>query len=222
MPQSRLQRPSGPASTAMIGENLKHFQQNVKFLQRLVDSIGKQPVADQQLRAQIAVVDDLAVRIGQQLSEQVRDLERRPKHEAAALRVQHAKLSKDYNRVLNQCKLVKQKAIEKQNQLRAAPSDFKVLRDPETIEGDLKLQVQLQDEAVNEAILLEREKEMVEIHQKVSKVNEIFRDLANIVADQQEEIDSVEQMVDRSHQHARQGLTEVEKANEHNAGCVVS
>jgi t-SNARE complex subunit (syntaxin) len=62
-----------------------------------------------------------------------------------------------------------------------------------------------------------------EIHQTVSQVNECFKDLADIVAGQQNEIDAVESMIERSHQHARSGLSHVEKASESaDAGCTVS
>jgi t-SNARE complex subunit (syntaxin) len=54
-------------------------------------------------------------------------------------------------------------------------------------------------------------------------VNEVFKDLADIVSDQQQEIDAVESMIEKSHQHARSGLEHVEKAsNSQEAGCVLS
>jgi t-SNARE complex subunit (syntaxin) len=59
--------------------------------------------------------------------------------------------------------------------------------------------------------------------QAVSQVNEVFKDLADIVADQQQEIDAVESMIEKSHQHARSGLKHVEKANDsQEAGCLIS
>lgn len=68
----------------------------------------------------------------------------------------------------------------------------------------------------------EREEEIMEIHQNVTKVNEVFKDLADIVNDQQQEIDSVESMIERSNQHAKSGLKQVEKASEHQSGCSIS
>jgi t-SNARE complex subunit (syntaxin) len=74
-----------------------------------------------------------------------------------------------------------------------------------------QVQVSTHDAAINEDILREREEEIREIHQTVSKVNEVFKDLAEIVNDQQHEIDAVQSMIGRSHQHAQSGLQQVEK-----------
>lgn len=179
-----------------------------------------------EVRAQTLVVDDLSIRIGQQLSEQVAQFDRVPRHESASLRAQHSKLSKDYTRVLNVFRSVKEKADRKNAEAvdvqATRPAPARVLRDQKTLEHDTQLRAQLQEEAINEAILREREEEIQEIHQNVVKVNEIFKDLAELVNDQQEDIDNVETMIARSNQHARRGLAEVEQANATNAGCCIS
>ena len=69
----------------------------------------------------------------------------------------------------------------------------------------------MQEQAINEAILREREEEIQQINSDVRKVNEIFRDINDIVKDQQQEIDAVESMIEKSHQHAKSGLDQVEK-----------
>ncbi len=83
-------------------------------------------------------------------------------------------------------------------------------------------QQQLLHEELDEGLLREREAELLQINQSVVKVNEIFRDLGELVARQQEDIDSIEQNVERSHAAARSGLEQVEKAAKHQAGCVIA
>jgi t-SNARE complex subunit (syntaxin) len=56
----------------------------------------------------------------------------------------------------------------------------------------------------------------------VGQVNEIFRDLAQIVNKQQEDIDTIEQNVEQSHKAAKSGLDQVEKAAKYQPGCIIS
>ena len=70
----------------------------------------------------------------------------------------------------------------------------------------------MQEEAINDAILREREEEIRTINADVHKVNEIFRDLATLVDKQQDDVDKIGELVERSHAHAEKGLDQVQKA----------
>jgi hypothetical protein len=88
--------------------------------------------------------------------------------------------------------------------------------------GGSTRQQQLLHEDLDEGLLREREEELLQINQSVVKVNEIFRDLGELVARQQEDIDGIEQNVERSHAAARSGLEQVEKAAKYQSGCVIA
>lgn len=75
--------------------------------------------------------------------------------------------------------------------------------------------------AHNEALIEEREQDINRIHQSVAQVNEIFRDLAAIVADQQTAIDDIESHVHESMQQTQHGLDEVKKASEMQSSCAI-
>jgi hypothetical protein len=75
--------------------------------------------------------------------------------------------------------------------------------------------------AHNEALIEEREKDIERIHQSVAQVNEIFRDLAAIVQEQQASIDDIETHVNDSLQQTQQGLDEVRKASEMQRTCTI-
>lgn len=214
---------------AQISENLQNFQHNVSLLQNLVESMDRNAEALAQVDSQVAVVHDLSVRIGQQLTDQVSFIESRPRDEATSLKITHAKLGKDYNRVLQQFRVAEDRARQKQRAIGSrrreggpGSNGSRVVRDKAVLDQDERLRVAMQQQAIDEAIVREREDEIREIHQNVTKVNEIFKDLAEIVNDQQEDINTVEAMIEKSHAHARSGLDQVEKANEHQQGCVVS
>ncbi|RMX66599.1 hypothetical protein DD238_005048 [Peronospora effusa] len=75
--------------------------------------------------------------------------------------------------------------------------------------------------AQNEVLIQEREDDIVKIHQSVAQVNEIFRDLAAIVHDQQGDLDVIETHVEKSREETQKGLEEVKKASEMQGFCVV-
>lgn len=99
-----------------------------------------------------------------------------------------------------------------------APGDLDVMIGEERVQ----LQVAMQEEAINDAILAEREEEIREINQNVHKVNEIFRDLATLVDKQQNEVDQISELVEKSHQHAEKGLDQVQKAAKLQPSCTIS
>lgn len=75
--------------------------------------------------------------------------------------------------------------------------------------------------AHNEALIEEREKDIEKIHKSVAQVNEIFRDLAAIVSEQQTAIDDIETHIHESLEQTQHGLEEVKKASEMQSRCVI-
>ena len=86
----------------------------------------------------------------------------------------------------------------------------------------VQLQVAMQEEAINDAILREREEEIRTINADVHKVNEIFRDLATLVDKQQADVDQIGDLVEKSHAHAEKGLDQVQKAAKLQPTCALS
>ena len=80
---------------------------------------------------------------------------------------------------------------------------------------------QTQDQIQNQ-LIAERDVEILAINKEMSKVNDIFKDLASIVDSQQVEIDNIETLMEESHLHAKAGLEQVQQANEYQKGCVLS
>ncbi len=70
------------------------------------------------------------------------------------------------------------------------------------------------EDRLQEEIMREREEEIRNINRGMHTVNEIYKDLAHIVSQQQHDIDTIETQMDQAHTSAQQGLQQVEKANE--------
>ncbi|GMH78988.1 hypothetical protein TrLO_g7714 [Triparma laevis f. longispina] len=62
------------------------------------------------------------------------------------------------------------------------------------------------------ALVSERNREIEQIQGSMIKVNEVYNDLANLVDEQQIEIDDIEQNILASHERAQAGFTQLEKA----------
>lgn len=78
----------------------------------------------------------------------------------------------------------------------------------------MQQQLQLQEDRLNEEIMREREEEIRNINKGMHTVNEIYKDLAHIVGQQQHDIDKIETQMEDSRANAESGLKQVEKANE--------
>jgi len=68
------------------------------------------------------------------------------------------------------------------------------------------------EEEYNKKLMQEREAEILEINKKMHTVDEIYKDLAKIVVDQQDLIDNIDTSIDVAHAHAKDGMGQIEDA----------
>ena len=69
----------------------------------------------------------------------------------------------------------------------------------------------------------EREEEIKNIHKGMHQVNEIYKDLAHLVDNQQEGIDQIETQMENTKENTATGLKHIEKANESSQSqCTIS
>jgi hypothetical protein len=87
----------------------------------------------------------------------------------------------------------------------------------------MQQQIQLQEDRLHEEIMREREEEIRNINKGMHTVNEIYKDLAHLVGQQQDHVDQIETQMEDSRANAESGLKQVEKANEKygNSQCTV-
>ena len=219
-------------TTDRAANALRQLRQNVALLERLcdmVDSAGPAG-ADAELRQQVAVqrgvVEDLTRATRRHLTELLRDAENSPPATAPRRRAAHARLRTDFERVEDRIRQATRRlgrvaAAPPVPPARPPPAGTAAGRDrspPRPPPGDVdllvgeqrvQLQVAMQDEDIDEALVREREAELRNINADVHKVNEIFRDLATLVDKQQDDVDKIGDLVERSHAHAEKGLDQV-------------
>ncbi|CAM9581744.1 unnamed protein product [Phaeothamnion confervicola] len=223
--------------TARLSDYLMQYSQNVTIMHRLVQSLGAArdtPELRSQYRCQRDVVTDLAGRVEAELRLQAQGLEDKTRQDAARLRATHTKLSKDYGRVNGIARELMAEAAkrideaDRHRRAQAALEDDAAAAAAQhggalaSEDSERLLQMQMQEEAINQAIIEETEEELRSINRSLYKVNEIYRDLANIVAQQQEQVEHIEVTTEAAHQRAQQGLQQVQKANSSQSSCTVS
>jgi len=75
------------------------------------------------------------------------------------------------------------------------------------------LLVQQREEEYALRVMQQREEEMRDIHRKMNVVNEIYKDLGEVVDQQQEQIDAIEDKFGNAADATRRGMEQIEKAN---------
>ncbi|KAF4033953.1 putative t-SNARE coiled-coil homology domain-containing protein [Phytophthora infestans] len=208
-----LSLPSSQARQAVEGATLKleQFQRQVLAIKRVSVASGS---VDEDLHDRIRFACLLQEEIAKALARVPVD---------AANSLIKRKLCKDFESISNQLETavlrVSAREQEQQQALKDQQQDGRIVAEHQ---GQVFEFAELENEiAHNEALIEEREQDINKIHQSVAQVNEIFRDLASIVQDQQGAIDDIETHVHESMQQTQQGLDEVKKASDAQGYCTI-
>ena len=73
-----------------------------------------------------------------------------------------------------------------------------------------------------EQLAKEREAEIAKIVQSMQEINAMFKDLAELVADQGDMVERIDAQMDEASLRAKAGLEEVRQASKHQQKCIVS
>jgi len=218
----------------IISDHLLQYQQNVTILQKIVQAIGTQQDTDElqdQYRTQLDAVNELCRRIEMRLKNLAADLDHLNRQEAARRRAAHTKLLKDFKRLKALQDSLAAEAARRQTRIAEERRKIEVANgldgtgQTEVVdrrEREVMLRAQMQEQKVNQAIIEETEQEMLEINKKLYQVNEIYRDLAELVVDQKEQVEHIEITTEAAHSRAKAGLEQVKKAQESQPVCLIS
>lgn len=193
-----------------------------------------------QYEAQVDVIGQLEKRVEgllqQQLQQSTSGVSTNPQRVTII-----TKLKRDFERVQLQAKSLQEAATPKVKSIRSTnssnnnmrlygnttSSDYSNTQQP-SAESNIAdqqrlIQIQMQEDRLAAEIMREREEEIRNINRGMHQVNEIYKDLAHIVGEQQEQIDTIENQMDDARANAEAGLHQVEKANEKfgNSQCTV-
>ncbi|KAF0691890.1 Aste57867_16974 [Aphanomyces stellatus] len=201
-----------------LGIKLEQYQRQVAAVRRQAQNAPSSIEAQQDLEDRIK----FACMLQDEIAKLLPQLPRTP-----AMEVSRRKLLKDFERISNQLEgAVQDVANAQMKQSDALRQEVERGDGSNSLQATVNGQViefkQLDNEiAHNEALIEERAKDIDRIHQSVAQVNEIFRDLAAIVGEQQGAIDDIGNHIEESLAQTQQGLTEVKKAAANQSSCQI-
>ena len=232
-PSTILEEQQAESVTGMgysaLSDDILAYRRHVDILQKLAATAGtpQETAATQmQLRLQTDVVSELGQKIETKLLASERTLASNGGGggggggpTAAQARATHAKLTRDYRRVETifkniQMDIKRRKGLAEARRKEALEEEERKKYSGDAQEEARRMQLQMQEDRLAEEIIREREEEIRNINKGMHTVNEIYKDLAHIVGDQQDDIDAVEDHMEDANKNAQAGLNQVQKANE--------
>ncbi len=228
-----------------LSAELQQYQVlSVKLKEKVGDLRRRKGVSVEErteLDAQISDIQALETRIRNQLESQTKQLDQLPRAEIAKSRIALVKLTKDFERVKATADLTISEAAAVKVDLNSKSNAGSSLDQKDTVfqmgnqsnspskpkammkGGELQFENQLQGQAVDDLIAEERERDILKMNQDLRLVNEMFKDMAQIVEKQQPAIEQVAVAAEASHERAKAGLEQVQQAAAHQGGgCFIS
>lgn len=225
---------SASTATSQISDSLTQYHRNVGILEKIAQSLltnnggRNRSELEQQYKAQSDVLRQLESRLKEQIMGQrqrIKNQSQTSSHKQALL-----KLERDFERVqatVTHTKSKVQKQMKQYQQMDSARiQDEQAARSNNSARSALEQQRMLiQRDKLQQEIMQEREDEIRKINKGMHQVNQIYKDLAHIVGEQQEHVDQIEDKMEESKIAAQSGLDQIHKANERQGmgadGCAI-
>jgi len=217
-----------------IGSNIQKILQNVSSMQRMIAQIGT-PQDNQQLQTQLHQIQHYTGQLAKDTSTHLHDLSNGvstlSQSEQRQWRLQKERLHNDFTKALNGFQAAQRTAAQKEKDVikrargaqaggLAGPNQGRNLIDIEEGQGgqgqsqeeqQRRQQMLIQEEYDMEQ-LQERERSIRQLESDILDVNTIFKDLATLVHDQGEMIDSIEANVESTHVRVQEGTEHLRQA----------
>jgi len=215
-----------------IGTNIQKILQNVSSMQRMIAQIGT-PQDNQQLQNQLHQIQHYTGKLAKDTATHLQDLatgvSALNSSEQRQWRLQRDRLQNDFTKALTNFQDAQRTAAQKEKEIlkkaKAAsgmgglqgPGGQKNLIDIEEGQGQSQEEVQrkqqmLMQEEIDIEQLQERQRAINQLESDILDVNTIFKDLATLVHDQGEMIDSIEANVESTHVRVQEGAEQLRQA----------
>jgi len=198
------------STAGSVAKNIQKLVQNVSSMQRMLVHVDTQ---GDSLRQQLQQLQHYTGQLARDTATQLKTLsETQPPGDTGA-KIQRERLQDDFSKVLNNFQELQREAAEKERQMiEAARQDQEVtLPGPNEGFGQSQTQMMIEEEDRLRA-LEERERAMRQLESDITDVNTIFKDLATMVHEQGEVIDSIESNIESTAVHVTTGAEELRQA----------
>jgi len=204
-----------------IGTNIQKIQQNVSSMQRMITHIDTDiPQDNTQLQTQLHQIQHYTQQLAKDSSKQLQELNNYASQDALDPRqwkLQRERLQADFTRALDNFQRAQRSAAQKEKdaikKYKNSSAGQADLIDIEAANGGGggRTQMMLQEEQ-NLEHLIERERAVTQLEADIMDVNQIFKDLAAMVHDQGELVDSIEANVETSSIRVSEGTEQLRQA----------
>lgn len=211
-----------------VSSNIQKIIQNVSSMQRMVRQLGT-PQDNETLRSQLHQIQHYTNQLAKDTHRSCRELDSLTPPTAPSTqrqwKLQRERLTNDFTAALTNFQATQRSAAESEREemRRArAESAARIFDDqpapPSAVAASRDDQLQHQIVAEEEERMRElrdRESAVRQLEDDIRDVNQIFRDLATMVHDQGEVIDSIEAHVEETHGYVQQGTQQLSMASDY-------
>lgn len=211
-----------------VSNNIQGINKNVTTIQKLVDKLGTSEDKSQ-LQSKLQQTEQATQRLAKETHSYLKQLPHLYGESPAEIRqrkIQVEKLTDNFSTALNKLQELQRTAAEKEkasvSRARSmsagmpTPSPMGGYNDEHSSTSNDRtgggFQVQAEEE-VSVELIEERERAIRQLEADIVGVNEIFRDLATMVYEQGDMIDSIEANVDSAAVHVEDGNVQLQKAS---------
>jgi len=198
------------STAGSVAKNIQKLVQNVSSMQRMLVHVDSQ---GDSLRQQLQQLQHYTGQLARDTATQLKTLsETQPPGDTGA-KIQRERLQEDFSKVLNNFQELQREAAEKERQMIEAARQDQEVTIPGPKEGFGQSQTQMMIEEEDRLRALEdRERAMRQLESDITDVNTIFKDLATMVHEQGEVIDSIESNIESTAVHVTTGAEELRQA----------
>ncbi|XP_022254137.1 syntaxin-7-like isoform X2 [Limulus polyphemus] len=214
----------------VIGTNIQKITQNVSSVQKMVNQLGTTQDSES-LRTQLHQVQNYTNQLAKDTHQHLRELTSldQSSSQSDQNKFLKEKLTSNFTEALKNFQAVQRLAAQKEKESVMRARAHSGLRGDPFSDGppgtgtaliDLASPTQSQkvlqmEEEVNVELLREREQAVKKLESDIQDVNQIFKDLASLVHEQGDIIDSIEANVESSAIQVEQGTQQLAKARQH-------
>jgi len=201
-------------TAAGVATNIQKLVQNVSNMQRMLVHVDTQ---GEGLRQQLRQLQHYTGQLARDTATQLKQLaDTQPPGDSGA-KLQRERLQDEFTRVLDNFQRVQREAADREREgLAAAKQDSEIEKLPGPGEGQgvgqSRTQMMLEEEEkINQ--LQERERSMRQLESDITDVNTIFKDLATMVHEQGDIVDSIESNIESTSVQVTTGTEQLRQAS---------
>jgi len=210
----------GSSNATVVATNIQKIVQNVSSMQRMLVHVSDTSTGDTGLRGQLRQLQHYTGQLARDTATQLRQLVESEVPGDAGARVQRERLQDEFTRALDNFQRVQREAVAKERQGLAAAQQEEAqghqIPPPghQVEQGQSRTQVMLEEEE-RLSQLQDREKAMRQLETDITDVNTIFKDLAAMVHEQGDIVDSIESNIEATSVQVTTGTEQLRQAHDY-------